>query len=229
MTATILSTTWESLSHYIPFLYLIKHTNEPLLSVSYEIMTRTRVQNRTHTGPRGTIICPGVSPPGPVSTTIRAEYTKHGCTVYGWPSTGGVIARNNCDIVELRFLGWNPLEAPESRNEDQEQEDAFCAQLRMIGGKWWGDRRRFLTVTEEEWEAERSELDEIYIGWPEGGGVLIVDNINDDTPHDIGTLRLVTTMEERCRLLKDKLGAVYYEDPMSYPGFNGLGLEKTEK
>lgn len=34
-----------------------------------------------------------------------------------------------------------------------------------------------------------------------------------------GMLRLSTTMEDRCRLLRDKLAAVFYEDPMAYLGF----------
>jgi hypothetical protein len=34
-----------------------------------------------------------------------------------------------------------------------------------------------------------------------------------------GMVRLSTTMEDRCRLLRDKLAAVFYEDPMVYLGF----------
>ena len=173
----------------------------------------------------------GRPPPGPsLSTNIRAEYTEHGCTVYGWPSTrGGVIVRSNCDIVELRYLGLEPLEAPASRHEDQASEDEFCDNLTKIGGRWWSSRKRFLYVTNEvffprEEEPTDDELGLVWIGWPEGGGLLVLEDIRDALrDRQVGILRLATTMEERCRLLRDRLGATYFEDPMTYPGFAQLG------
>lgn len=35
-------------------------------------------------------------------------------------------------------------------------------------------------------------------------------------------------MEERCRLLRDKLHAIYYENPRTYLGFAALCLRKIE-
>ncbi len=39
-------------------------------------------------------------------------------------------------------------------------------------------------------------------------------------------LHLASTMEERCRLMKDKLDATYYEDPMTYSNLEVFGLRK---
>jgi hypothetical protein len=78
-------------------------------------------------------------------------------------------------------------------------------------------------VAEEEWNVNGrptgEEWKEVYIGWPEGGGVLVLDDFKDEIPWNIGMLRLATTMEERCRLLRDKFEATYYEDPIMYPRF----------
>jgi hypothetical protein len=218
MLANLLSTAWGSFADYAPFLHSSRRTqstNELPLPVAHKQLAPTRGQNRvparTPIVPRGLIKC-GPSPPARLSTTNRAEYSRHGCTVYGWPSTGGVVARSNCGLVELSFFGWDPLEAPESRNEDQEQEDAFCAKLRMIGGKWWSSRRRFLDVTEEEYLPEHrkpteDELREVYIGWPEGGGVLILENVNDElhweiaSGHDDGGEMSTTKGQVGCRVL----------------------------
>jgi hypothetical protein len=117
------------------------------------------------------------------------------------------------------------LEAPESRDQDQAQEDAFCTKLKMIGGKWWTDRQTFQKVTtlgDDDWSPDKEVLTQVYVGWPESGGVLVQEETEYEMPSQIGMLRLVTTMEERCRLLKDKLGATHYEDPMTYAGFTVL-------
>lgn len=75
-------------------------------------------------------------------------------------------------------------------------------------------------------KATDDELREVYIGWPEDGGILVLDDVREAIPWEIVMLRLATTMEERCNLLRDKLGATYYKDPRTYPGFAVLGPRK---
>jgi len=162
-----------------------------------------------------------------LSITKRAKYGGWGCTLYGWPSSGGVVIREQADLVELRYLGLDPFNMPTSRHADPDDEDKFCVALRKIGGKWWRSEQRSIDVwvgdlhpdtmpTEEE---ER----EVYIGWPKEGGVLVLEGNESAIPPEVGMLRMVGSMEERCWLLRDKLGAVYYADPRAYPGFAVLG------
>ena len=162
----------------------------------------------------------------------RAKYGGYGCTVFGWPSVDGVIIRSNCDLVELRYLGFDPLNVPASRYESQDKEDAFCAALRKIGGKWWRSEQRWLDVKLNNWtpdsEPSEAEMRDIYIGWPGDGGVLVLDKNENNMSDDVGMLRMVTSMEERCRLMRDRLEAVYYENPRDHPGFAALGPGKID-
>ncbi|KAL5324058.1 hypothetical protein ACEPPN_008601 [Leptodophora sp. 'Broadleaf-Isolate-01'] len=190
-------------------------------------MVRTRIEARTGATTRSGPICGSLVPR--YSTTKRSEWTGYGCFLYGRPSTGGVIIRESCDLVELRYFGFDPFDVPATRLENQDDEDEFCRLLKKIGGKWWTSEQRWHDVTDERYRPDRrpnrEELLEIYIGWPKAGGVLVLEGDNSEVPAEIGMLRMVTEMEERCSLLR-KFGAVFYENPDSYPGFEGLGPRK---
>ncbi|KAG4440978.1 hypothetical protein IFR05_003542 [Cadophora sp. M221] len=182
-------------------------------------MTRTHVQN---TSPRSNIGSPRHPPR---SNTKRSEWTSYGCCIYGWPSVGGMIMRASCDLVELRYLGFDPLNVPTTRLKNQEDEDDFCGRLKkMAGGE---GEQRWHDVTFEKWHVgerpNREEMREVYIGWPKAGGVLVLEGDESEMPDDTRKLRMVTEMEERCHVLRHTLAAVFYEDPDSYSGFDGLG------
>ncbi|KAH9205920.1 hypothetical protein DL95DRAFT_397283 [Leptodontidium sp. 2 PMI_412] len=190
-------------------------------------MVRTRIEARTGARARS----------GPINgfllirpTTKRSQWTSYGCSLYGWPSIGGVIIRESCDLVELRYLGFDPLDVPVMRLENQDDEDEFCRLLKKIGGKWWTSEQRRQDVIMERWpphrRPNREELLEVYVGWPKAGGVLVLEGDSSLISVETGMLRMVTEMEERCHLLRNKLGAVFYEDPDSYTGFEGLGPRK---
>lgn len=53
-----------------------------------------------------------------------------------YPSDGGIIVADEISIVELEYLGL-PLFQGVERSYDATLEDAFCRQLRKLGGKWW--------------------------------------------------------------------------------------------
>lgn len=160
------------------------------------------------------------------STSKRALYGNYGCTVFGWPESGGLILRQDCDLVDLKYLGIDPFNIPTSRYADQGTEDDFCAALKKIGGKWWRSEQRWLNVCLANWtpdtEPSEEEMRAVYIGWPEEGGVLVLEKEESFIPDEVGMLRMVSSMEERCRLLRDRLGAVYYTDPRAYSGFSSL-------
>jgi hypothetical protein len=179
--------------------------------------------------PRSSI---GYNPHPLRSTTKRSKWTGYGCSVYGWPSIGGMIMRHNCDLVELQYLGFDPLNVPTTRFEDQGDEDEFCWRLKKIGGKWWESEQRSQDVILGKWRVgerpNKEEMREVYIGWPEGGGLLVLEGDENEIVVETGMLRMVRGMEERCQVLRDRLAAVFYEDPDTYAGFNKLGPRESE-
>jgi hypothetical protein len=190
-------------------------------------MARTCEAARNNPSPRKAIGAYHEPPP----SNKRSEWTAYGCTICGWPSIGGIIVREACDLVEVKYLGFDPLNLPTTRLEDQAEEDEFCMRLKKIGGKWWRSERRWKTI--DAWyvkeKANQEERRGVYIGWPKEGGVLVLEGhaclLSDET----GMLRMVTEMEERCQILRERLGAVFYEDPDTYTGFHGLGPMEHEK
>ena len=88
-------------------------------------------------------ICP---PPSDHDVTRRAVFEGHGCTIFACASTGGVVIKNDSDIVDMEFLGLDRFSPREKRDDDDLQEDAFSRQLRKAGGKWWPDMDRYVNV-----------------------------------------------------------------------------------
>lgn len=138
-----------------------------------------------------------------------------------------MIMRQNCDLVELQYLGLDPLNVPMTRFEDQGDEDEFCRRLKKIGGKWWKSEQRWQDVSLGKWwvgeRPNKEEKREVYVGWPEGGGLLVLEGEENEMVVETGMLRMVRGMEDRCQVLRDKLAAVFYEGPDTYAGFNKLG------
>ena len=195
-------------------------------------MARTKPEARDK--PPRTILCGGASRRNN-DTTKRHSWGPFGCNVYSWPTGGGVIIRKRCDLVELRYLGFDPLNVPAKRLENQDEEDEFCRLLKRIGGKWWSSERRCQDLESDfdkgfrsVQKAKREELREVYVGWPKTGGVLVLEDDMNFITMEVGMLRMVTSMEERCELLRTKLGAVLYKDPNEYPGFGELGKRDVD-
>ena len=139
--------------------------------------------------------------------------------------------RTQSDASEMQYLDLDRLEPQEKRFKDLKDEDAFCIKLMNIGGKWWPREERAALIWSEMScittgieDETVEELRQLWVGWPESGGVLVAEYQNEvgkiKTPHDIGRLRMAHTMEERCQLLKTKFGAVYYKNPQECAGFS---------
>jgi hypothetical protein len=105
--------------------------------------------------------------------------------------------------------------------------------LKRIGGKWWWGRLTWQNVILRREYMKRKptkeELREVYIGWLKEGGVLVLEGDEYLMTGEVGMLRMLTDMEERCQILRERLGAVFYEDPDTYAGFHGLGPMEYEK
>ena len=178
----------------------------------------------------GYVICP---PPSNRDLTPRAIFEGHGCTIFAYPSTGGVVIKNDSDFVDMEFLGLDRVSPPEKRDYDDFQEDVFSRQLRKAGGKWWPDIDRYVNVIVGAKELTIEERVERYFGWL-GKDMLVEESSRDpeawetgvhvlqydvDDPEECETakLRMAITMAEKVELMK-QMGAKLYTDPREYDG-----------
>ena len=167
-------------------------------------------------------------PPGPTCQPIyrdsnrRAVFEGNACTVYSWPSFGGVVIKEEISAVELTFLGLDRLNPQTQRDPDPEAENAFSRELRKIGGKWWSSEKRSRDVFDVSGKGGPPTAEERNVqvfGWPQNGGLLVLERESEELmPEDIGRLMMAITMEERCRLLEERFHAKKYQDPREYEG-----------
>jgi hypothetical protein len=175
-------------------------------------------------------ICP---PPIDRDLTRRAVFEGHGCTIFAYPSTGGVVIKNDADLVDMHFLGLDRFSPCEKRYDDDVQETMFSRQVRKVGGKWWPDMGRYVNVTVGARQPIAEERVERYFGWPNQDapsenssedtkpketGVFVLEYDVDD-PEEIETarLRMAISMAEKVELMK-RMGAKFYADPRDYEG-----------
>lgn len=165
---------------------------------------------------------------------IRTVFSDCDTDIWGWPSKGGLITLE-ADAVDFEFLGLDRLDPPMKRLADQAEEDEFCKRLLLLGAHWWsGSDRRALVLQacedenvpeflyEQEPLPTRRERAWVEVGWPTvGGGVWVTDwdtgiygvDGESHVPFDISRLRMAHTMDERCRLLRERFGARFSRDP----------------
>ncbi|KAK0510493.1 hypothetical protein JMJ35_006925 [Cladonia borealis] len=142
----------------------------------------------------------------------RTEFGYTGCTVYGWPSSGGVLIKEPADVVDLNFLGVDRLKAS-SRSDNIIEEDAFCNRMRQIGAKWWENEKEFIDVSIGMRDATELESRELVFGWPTSGGVWVLRfDQQKKLPRDFGRIHMASDMDERCQVIKE-YGGTFYEDP----------------
>jgi hypothetical protein len=174
-------------------------------------------------GIRRTIAC---GPNIPFDTWRRAVFDGEGCTIYAWPCRGGVIIKENADVVDMAFLGFDRFAPPTHRFPDaeQEKEDGFARTLLRIGATLWRSQRRYANVGAGAKEPEGEERMRRFFGWEprdRSGGVWALEfDVDEEEPPETARLRMAVTMEERCTVLQ-KLGAKFYEDPKKCPGLKG--------
>ncbi|PYI02600.1 hypothetical protein BO78DRAFT_400400 [Aspergillus sclerotiicarbonarius CBS 121057] len=128
-------------------------------------------------------------------------------TVLGYPSTGGIYALS-CDGVMLEFLGVDRFERTFTERKDSEEEDAFCAKMRMLGARWW--------ESDVDWELSLMDLDRdvLVVGWPESGGVWVLRMGGRRARREGVGCKVgnAFSMQESCRAI-ERLGGVFYEEP----------------
>ena len=152
--------------------------------------------------------CPQDSP---LSTTKRTAFGRLGCTIYGYPSSGGVLIKE-ADIVDMQFLSLDRFH-PSQRSFNILEEDRFCAMMRRVGATWWASEQEWVDV--ELGMRERTELEKrvLVFGWPtDGVGVWVLRFGSErEVPRDFGRVTLAVSMDERVQMMRE-YGAVFYED-----------------
>ncbi|KAL8977547.1 MAG: hypothetical protein Q9205_006671 [Flavoplaca limonia] len=154
---------------------------------------------------------------------IRAGFGLRMTTIRGFPSKGGFYLLEVAGPVEMDFLGLDHFqEALPSINPTEE--DAFCQRMRALGASWF----------ENETEAERTTpfkvvngkrvgKTEVWFGWPEHGGVWVleVEEFEGARRGIGGRLRNAQTMDERCNCIK-MLGGTFFGNKEDCPLTKGL-------
>ncbi|KAF4552066.1 Hypothetical protein D9617_11g009130 [Elsinoe fawcettii] len=147
----------------------------------------------------------------PLPTTQRTEFVPDGCTIYGYPSTGGILIKD-ATFVDMLFLSLSRTHALQ-RSYDVEEEDEFCRRLRQTGARLWSCREEYIeTLLGMRQRAEQQRRVMVY-GWPaDGVGVWVLRFESErEIPEDFGRVKFAMNMEEKIQLMKE-YGAKSVED-----------------
>lgn len=147
--------------------------------------------------------------------TSRTSFNSGGCTIYGYPSTGGILVKDNATILDMKFLSLPRFDAVEC-SFDSAGEDAFCERLRRVGATWWRyNCEWFDNLMDNGEELVTAEQKRIMVyGWPaDGRGVWVLKYQQPgDLPDGFGKVRMAADMEEKIEAMK-ALGAEFVANP----------------
>ncbi|KAE8312792.1 hypothetical protein BDV41DRAFT_538063 [Aspergillus transmontanensis] len=163
---------------------------------------------------------PPPPPPDPaLSTTDRTSFDTIGCTIYGYPSTGGVLIKE-ANPTDMLFLSL-PRSHVSHRSLDADEEDRFCSLMKRTGATFWPSKRDRSSVQIGFREPTEEEEKVIVYGWPtDGVGVWILRFKNSEQlPRDFGRINLAINMEEKIQIMRD-FGATFVEDVMQVEELN---------
>ncbi|RYP60207.1 hypothetical protein DL769_008231 [Monosporascus sp. CRB-8-3] len=146
----------------------------------------------------------------------RVAFGAHTTTVYGYPSSGGVLVLPYCNGVDLAFLDIPRFE-PVERSKDPAAEDRHCQRMRRLGA--WkftnvGEYERMPYLSPEK--LNRMIL--VVAAWPQGGAGVWVITMRVGEAAEKGLARVwnALSMDERCEAV-EKLGGKIYHDPADCP------------
>lgn len=167
---------------------------------------------RTVTGDSERYSCPTITPP-PISTE-RTIFGTDGCTVYGYPSAGGVLIKEAADLVDMLFLSL-PRSHASPRSPSAADEDRFCNLMRRTGAKLWPSTQDWIEAQIGMRDVTEEEEKVLVFGWPaDGVGVWVLRFASArQVPEDYGRMGFAMDMEERIQMMRE-YGAVFVEDVM---------------
>ena len=148
-----------------------------------------------------------------LDTTKRTQFRRSGCTVYGYPSSGGILIKEEVNIVDMQFLQLDRFSAAD-RSWEIVQEDEFCARMRRIGATWWKKKEEWIEVSIGIRKKTALESRQLIFGWPtngEGVWFLKYGNVRE-MPEDFRRIDMAMDMDERCEVMRE-YGTTIYADP----------------
>ncbi|KAF7585749.1 hypothetical protein BBP40_010164 [Aspergillus hancockii] len=147
----------------------------------------------------------------PPSTTERTAFGTRGCTVYGYPSTGGVLVKE-ADLLDMLFLSL-PRSHVSQRSPNADEEDIFCNLMRRTGATFWPSKQDWFDVQVGMREITEEEEKVMVYGWPmDGVGVWVLRfKSTEQLPEDFGRISLVMNMEEKIQIMRE-YSAMFVED-----------------
>ncbi|KAJ0423007.1 hypothetical protein BJY00DRAFT_310606 [Aspergillus carlsbadensis] len=195
--------------------------------------------------PRRVLVCgPGARAYRPICRTVIDADTIR---IYGWPSRGGVIVLSGASRVDFDYLGWDILNLPRKRDQDQDAEDEVCKKLLLLGATWYDSQPRYklLAKAATNNRAIRAMFENkevppvtkkeglwVRVGWPSTGGLWVVEwddpvieELYDESVEDSGPgytdkgglLGLARDMDERCEIL-ESIGGRFFPCLEDYDG-----------
>ncbi|KAI2621000.1 hypothetical protein GGS26DRAFT_301472 [Hypomontagnella submonticulosa] len=152
----------------------------------------------------------------PEPETRRIIFGTRSTSVYGYPSSGGILVLPFCNGVDLEFLRLPRFNTAE-RSEDPAVEDQHCARMRMLGAWWFISMDEYITIQ----YCSPEKLDQkmlVVVAWPESGtGVWVVTMNRREAPEKgLACIWNAFSMDERCEIV-EKLGGTFYRDPAECP------------
>jgi hypothetical protein len=145
------------------------------------------------------------------SATDRTVFSTLGCTVYGYPSTSGVLIKE-ADLLDMLFLSL-PRSHVSQRSSNADEEDRFCNLMRRTGATLWPSKQDLLEVLLGVRERTEDEDKVMVYGWPtDGVGVWVLRFKNtEQLPEDFGRISFAMNMEEKIQMIRE-YGATFVED-----------------
>ncbi|XXG99704.1 hypothetical protein Hte_006045 [Hypoxylon texense] len=148
--------------------------------------------------------------------THRVIFGDRWTTVYGYPSSGGVLVLPFCNGVDLTFLQLARFE-PAERSDDPAEEDRHCARMRALGA--WKFTSAYEFETMEIFHPGVLDKKVLVVSaWPPSGAGVWVLTTPMGQGYRKGLARVwnALNMDERCEVVKS-LGGTFYEDPGQCP------------
>ena len=159
---------------------------------------------------------------------IRTEIGSPKCSVYAYPSSGGIVS-GGFSAIEMVHLGL-PRFQPSNRSSDANEEDDLALRMLQLGAHWWPSFEfysyhsqnmqqgtpydfHFPPIIQVAYPSSGegvwvSKFTADYMAW--GGGSLRKAHLPRKPDDWDGKISMTLTMDERCDVLKS-FGATFYE------------------
>ncbi|OQE31523.1 hypothetical protein PENSTE_c001G01363 [Penicillium steckii] len=202
-----------------------------------------RTKPSANVAPRRGPIC--FDPNKPMRPTRRAVFGADNVELWGYPSRGGIVVLGNAGAADIEFLGWDPVNIPLSRDDNQEAEDEFCKSLLLLGAGWYDSEERYeflVNIAENDEEAllqvrngdvpmaTKKERLWVRVGWPSGSTGFWVAEFDNTVfgplfyepqlPSRSGQVSLARNMDEKCHIIESLDGSFY----PSIDDYDGVGF-----